>query len=210
MSSRKSANVKNKCNEFWSIFKPLITKRLKQKATDGAIRDFMGWTTTQKVLRYRDGTNTPSPTTLDQIKDRLNLTGAMITALARACDRDIETKKQLRAEIKQTDTQVIENKGRKLSTRKQQPDIIDTASDVEGQIISIDEEEDDGMCGHEDSDEIRQNMKLALDVLELGGDIVGDEATRVARELLAKSITRLSGMAAHSDILGKKRVNSSK
>jgi hypothetical protein len=53
-------------------------------------------------------------------------------------------------------------------------------------------------------------MKLALDVLELGGDIVGDEATRVARELLAKSITRLSGMAAHSDILGKKRVNSSK
>jgi hypothetical protein len=210
MSSKKFVNVQNKRNEFWPMFKPLITKRLKQKATDGAIRDFMGWPTTQKVLRYRDGTNTPSTHTLDQIKGRLNLTGETIKALARACDHDIKTKRQLRAEIRQAEAQVIENKGRKSSTRTQQLDIIDTDSDFESQIISIDEEEEDSMCGNEGSDEIRQNMKLALEVLELGVDIVGDEATRVARDLLAKSITRLSGPAAHSDIVGKKRVNSSK
>lgn len=96
MSSKKIINVQNKDNEFWPLFKKLVAERIGKKATDGAIATYMGWNSSQKVLRYRDGTNTPSSTTLDGIRDRLGIPGAVITALARACDRDIERKKEIR------------------------------------------------------------------------------------------------------------------
>ena len=138
MSSKKFVNVQNKRNEFWRTFEPLVVERFGYTFTDNDICKLTKWPTTQKVVRYRSGENTPKDNTLRQLKLRLKLPEDTYVALSNACKKDIDRKKNIRPKVKETAPEVIENKELKASTRTRQADKIDTVSDVEGQIISID------------------------------------------------------------------------